>query len=127
LLAADSDKTYTDVTLTAGETYYFSVWSGGGSTSLWHFLEVTGVPGSATSNSAISELITVSAQNVFADLANAPADPNNVLIFINGQVFDTLANSGVAVDNVGEFALTPADIGFNVETTDRVVAQYVPA
>jgi hypothetical protein len=44
LQAADSEKTYTDVTLEAGVRYYFSVWSGGGSNALWHFLEVTGAP-----------------------------------------------------------------------------------
>jgi hypothetical protein len=80
-----------------------------------------------SSNSEISELLTVTSQNVIADLANPPEDPNSVLVFVNGQTFDTLAGSGFAVDNVGEFALTPADIGFNVETTDRVVAYYRPA
>ena len=57
LLAADLGKTYTDVALEAGVRYYFSVWSGGGSNALWHFLEVTDSPNDSPAASTIHSIV----------------------------------------------------------------------
>lgn len=71
----------------------------------------------------VKELLTVSATNTIADLADAPADAMDVSYSINGQIFDVLAGSGVSL--AGQTAtIDPAILGFSVESTDRVVATY---
>lgn len=70
------------------------------------------------------ELLTVTAQNTITDLTVAPTNLNSLKVFVNGIMVDNLASSGIAVDIAGVITVTPADLGYNIETTDRVVAYY---
>lgn len=71
----------------------------------------------------VKEVLAVTAQNAITDLTNAPADGNDVTYFVNGVTVDVLAGSGITL--AGQTAtVVPATLGYNIETTDRVVASY---
>ena len=67
------------------------------------------------------ELLTVTAQNTISDLTSGPVDPG-VKLYINGDVAHVRAGDFTMAGN--SITWLPASAGYNVETTDTVVAEY---
>jgi len=82
---------------------------------------VTQDPGG--SGKVYTEKLNVTAQNTIADLAKTPTATSNVMLYINGVVYDTFATASFSVSGKA-ITWSAANSGFNVETTDRVVAKY---
>jgi Protein of unknown function (DUF2793) len=72
----------------------------------------------------IVELLAPTAQNTIPNLSAVPVDVNDITFYVNGMTVDTLAGSGISVAGQA-VTVTPATLGFDVETTDRVVAKYL--
>lgn len=74
------------------------------------------------------EQLTVTATNAIAALSRVPTAAETVVLHINGVTYDAIggASADFAV-NLTTRAITwsVANAGFNVETDDRVIAQYI--
>ena len=72
------------------------------------------------------ERITVTGTNTLNNLTKTPTDSNLVVLIVNGISYDTFATAPFSV-NLSTRVLTwsAANAGFSLETTDRVIAQYV--
>jgi hypothetical protein len=68
------------------------------------------------------EVITVTGQNTLNPLSFLPI-PNTVQLYVNGHEEDSLAGGAFTVSGVN-LTWVPANAGYNVQTTDRVVAVY---
>jgi len=90
VVAPSSEETYTDVVLEAGVEYYFSVWSGGGSTSFDHLLEVIDYVSADSSTSDLYKLL-----NQWTKSSNAGAAVSIVEGFdVRGSYVDIIGNTG---------------------------------
>ena len=73
-----------------------------------------------TSVGATRETLVPTAQNTVPNLAAAPLSGSLVKVYCNG----VHVVSGIAVSAAGAVTVTPATLGFNVETTDEIVVEY---
>lgn len=74
------------------------------------------------------ERLTVTGTNAINALTKAPVDAGSVVLFVNGVSYDSFGGAAAAFAvNTSTKALTwsAANAGFSIETTDRVVAQYL--
>lgn len=67
------------------------------------------------------DVLTPTAQNVIPNLSTIPSVASRVQISVNGII----ETSGISVNASGVFTVTPATLGYNIETTDVVAAQYL--
>lgn len=73
------------------------------------------------------ERLTPTAQNAIPNLSRSPIDSAGVALFVNGVSYDTFGGGTASFSvNTSTRAITwsAANSGFNIETTDRIVAQY---
>jgi hypothetical protein len=74
------------------------------------------------------ERLSPSAQNTIPAVSKTPVDTATFALFVNGVHYDTFG-SGAAVVGINTttkaVSWSAANAGFNVETNDRVVAQYL--
>lgn len=68
------------------------------------------------------EQLTVTAQNVVSNLSNAPGDPTKILFYVNGV--NVFPGAGLSSDAAGVITVNSGLLGYNIETTDSVVAYY---
>jgi hypothetical protein len=83
--------------------------------------EEWGVDVGPGSSSPVKVSQPVTAQNVITDLATKPKAGSPVRIYLNGILDDT---GGVTVDADGKFTVTPATLGMNLQTYDKVTCVY---
>ncbi|MGA7934723.1 MAG: hypothetical protein WCA35_14355 [Kovacikia sp.] len=76
-----------------------------------------------SSGGVYTEKLVVTAQNTISDLAKTPTTSGNVLLFINGIVYDTFSTAPFSISGKA-ITWSASNAGFSVETTDRVVAHY---
>lgn len=78
---------------------------------------------SAGGGSPYREKLAVTAQNTIADLAKTPLSSSLIELLVNGISYDSFS---VAAFTLTGKALTwsATNAGFNIETTDRVIASY---
>lgn len=69
------------------------------------------------------EIRTPTAQDTIPDLTKTPTDADQVFLFINGQMHDSQSGGSFTIATRA-ITWNAANAGFNVETTDRVIAQY---
>lgn len=74
--------------------------------------------------SETAEPLVPTAQNTLPNLAQAPADVTVVRIVVNGVTIDNFANSGISVSGAGAITVNSGNLGYNIETTDRIIAYY---
>jgi len=67
--------------------------------------------------------VTITAGGGTATLSTTPQDNNEVIIYINGQAFDSLTGSGVTVAGTS-VTFDNATMGIVLNGTDRVIAKY---
>lgn len=72
----------------------------------------------------VAELLTVSATNVVSDLGFAPDPINNVTLFINGKEETQVGPTPPFTTSGKQINWSSANAGYDLETTDRVVARY---
>lgn len=75
-----------------------------------------------------SEMLTVTATNTISSVTKTPSDTTVFWLEINNLIYDTFGSSSAYYSvNASTKALTWSSInaGFNVETTDRVIARYL--
>lgn len=69
----------------------------------------------------VQELLTITATNTINNLTFAPKNVNQVLFFVNRTIVTTLDGITVAGQAI---TVTPATLGYDIETTDTVIAYY---
>lgn len=72
------------------------------------------------------EVLGVFSLNTLAPLSNAPSDTTKLTLVVNGQWIDALGGGSAAFSVSGGVNITwsAVNAGFNLETTDRVIAIY---
>jgi hypothetical protein len=65
-------------------------------------------------------ILTPTALNTIPTLSPVPLDSTKVLFFVNAA----LANPGITCDALGVVTVTPATLGYNVETDDQILVHY---
>jgi hypothetical protein len=72
-----------------------------------------------------SEKLTVTAQNTIAALAKTPTNTGNVELIINEVSYNTFGGGSAHFSVTGKtISWSASNSGFNVETTDSVIARY---
>lgn len=71
----------------------------------------------------VVEQLTVTGQNAIANLTFTPTTTANVLLIVNRAVYETLGTAAFSVSG-RTITWSAANAGFNIETTDRVIASY---
>jgi hypothetical protein len=100
------------VTLTAGSFARFG-WNG----------ETWAPDVAPTSTGTVVENLTPTAQNTVPDVSSAPAAGTSAIFFVNG----VLIPDGISMNVAGEISVSPATIGYNIETVDVVTVVYYAA
>lgn len=75
--------------------------------------------------STFTELLTVTGTNAISALTKTPSATANILLIVNDAVYTTLGGGSARFSVSGKvITWSAANAGFNVDTTDFVVAQY---
>jgi hypothetical protein len=77
----------------------------------------------ASGGGTYTEKLTVTGQNAIANLAKTPATSASVILYVWGVAYDTFTTAHFSVSGK-TITWSPSNAGFNIETTDRVVARY---
>ncbi len=80
--------------------------------------------GGGGGSSETAEFLVPTAQNTLPNLSQAPTNLVTVRTLVNQLMVDNLAGSGISVDNAGVITVNSTDLGYNIETTTRVVVYY---
>lgn len=87
-------------------------------------LNIADDPSQVSSGTKLIVQLTATALNT---IPNLPSLPNAIPVkmYVNGQMIDSLAGSGFAVNLAnGVITITPSTLGWNIETTDRLIFEY---
>ncbi len=72
-----------------------------------------------------TELLTATAQNTLPNLTKLPNVTYNVTLIVNNSTYTTLGGGSADFTvTTKTIAWSAANAGFNIETTDRIIAQY---
>lgn len=92
-------------------------------TDLMIRLQMVNKPTTAVASNQVIEIVTVTALNTLANLSQTPSNPQELLLYVNGQANDGLANGSFTV--AGQAVnWNAAQAGFALDPVDRVVAVY---
>jgi hypothetical protein len=84
---------------------------------------ITSAPG--ISSILFTEVLTVTSTNVISSLSLPPYLPNNISLIVNGEKVDHIgAGKQFSVSGVA-ITWLPLVAGYDLETTDRVIATYL--
>lgn len=73
----------------------------------------------------VTEVLTVTSTNVVSSLSLPPYLPNNISLIVNGETLNHIgAGKSFTVTGMA-VAWLPLAAGYDLETTDRVIAQYL--
>lgn len=94
--------------------------------ALINWKQLTGVPATATQQRQI-EALTIATQNTVPDLSKTPITASEVILFVNG-VANSSQETPAPFTVAGKVVTwSAANAGFNLETTDEVLADYLTA
>lgn len=83
---------------------------------------------SINAGTAFLERLSPSAQNTLPSVAKTPTSATTFKLIVNGIVYDSLGGAAAFYTvNISTKAVTwsAANAGFNIDTTDRVIAEYL--
>ena len=78
----------------------------------------------SSSGSLITEELNVTDLNIISNLTQTPNINNNIEVIVNGQVFNYVGSSLPFTISGLTITWLPAIAGFDLETTDKIIAKY---
>lgn len=81
-------------------------------------------PGGSGSGGSFREELTVSGTDTIGDLAKTPISGGSVVLYVNGKAESSVESPAPFTVATKAITWSAANAGYNVETTDTVVAEY---